>query len=445
MKTLLKNCDRLIRVGEGNDALEQLTKLGRSTIPPRHVPEYASLLRRAGDAYGSVGLLYKSLLSEGETDPKLWNQMQAEYGASLNAIGCVEQARRVLTKVDAGAFPLAFLYRAFTHLSEWDYAGARPHLEHCINGFATKEDGSPSYWQMVAMVNILSTDVFERRHDDAREEISRLLAQTERKPELKLLRAAVYELIAQHSIDLKFYQRAEEYLIRADADLRGFTGNSRLFIKKWLAIVGLLKDGMTDSNVAKLLKVRMHAEKRRHWETIRSLDLHEAIAKKSEPEFLRVLFGTPFLSYRTRIIEDFPGKLNLSVPMTVSLRRNEKAKYVLDLERGVLSQSADQFQMGEERRCLDPQGLEAQVLKELSKDIFRPMSLSLLYNRLHPSMNYQPGMNDIVKKILQTTQAQLTEQKIPLKISHSSGFVSIESNKGLAFLVRNGNQAKAAA
>lgn len=445
MKTLLKQCDHLIRLGKGNEALTALQKAVKSGVPEAHIPEVANLLRRGGDSYTSVRILYKALLAKRDTEGTLWNQMQAEYGAGLNAIGCVEQARSVLNKVDAAKFPFAFLYRAFTHLSEWDYAGAKPHLEKCLKHFKPASEGTLSYWQLVVMVNILSTDVFERNHDAVREGISKLMAHTERTPELKLLRAAVFELVAQHSIEMKFYQRAEEYLFRAEADLRGFSGNSRLFIKKWLAIAGMMKDGLTQANIDKLVEVRMQAEKRRHWETIRSLDLHEAIATKSEPEFLRVMYGTPFLSYRERIVEDFPGKLLPSAIAAVPLRRKENAKYFIDLHSGVIKKNSENSSVGHERVCLDPMGLETQVLRELARDIFRPVSLSLLYNKLHPNMNYQPGMNSIVKKIIEATQLQLTEQKIPLKLVQSNGFVSLDAQRGVAFLVPTGIQRKAAA
>lgn len=445
MKSALKHCDRLLRLGQGKEAQVELNRLRAGKLPIAAVPELASLLRRSGDAFGATGLLYKTILTVPTPSETVWNQLQAEYGASLNAIGCNEQARRVLAKVKAESFPLAYLYRAFTHLSDWDYGGARPHLQKGLQAFQPQAGNQVSYWQLVVKVNLLAADIFERDHVASEEGIKELLSFTERKPELKLLRSAVYELIAQHSIELKFYTRARDFLLKAASELREFDGISKLFVKKWIAIVDLFLNGPTESTVNALVKVRLEAQSRRHWETLRSLDLHQAIVTRHREGFLRVVFGTPFPSYRRRILSDFPGTLSLPPVVYLSLVRGQEPSCYLDLASGTLTGREGQTGERSTQSILDPAGLETQILRILSADLYRPVTLSLLYNRLHPNANYQPGMGEIVKSMIKTTQALLDEEKVPLKIVTSKGFVSLHTTHGVGFLVKTLSDVRKAA
>ena len=353
----IRQIDTLIRMGRGSEALPIFHTM-LSKLPPRDlVASVARLAWRIGDPISGIRLLGPYVRPKARTRVSATQQEKAEYAACLIRFGIRNEALFILAEVDRNKVPSVLLYTAFALISRWDYRQAIPLLTHYL-----KLPHIDPYNRFVAKTNLAAALVYEREFPKA----DFLLRDITYELSLRrhnLLLGFIWELSAVHLIYQSKFSEAERFLDRAAHLLKETTTLGEFFVRKWKTILAIMRDG-TGENFEALNQIRTEAVKLGHWETLRDCDRFEAIRKKDRNLFLRLYFGTPFESFRERLIRDFGNVAKIPETYDWRLGRMRRKTPILDLSDS----------------SLDTQGLKSgqrlhRLLISLSRDFYRPRTV----------------------------------------------------------------------
>lgn len=298
-----------------------------------------------------------------------------EYAAGLIAIGAAAEGTKLLSTIDSNQFPDVLFFRASAHFARWEYLDAIPLLQQYTKRFDIGE-----YHWMVGMVNLSAALLYERRSSEF-EEASQILSEETRKRKLLRLHGNCLELLAQNSIQNRNWGEASRRLAQAESFLSEVGGYDLLFVQKWSAILALLEKGPTQKNLEALAEVKRSAIEQKRWETVRHTDQFKAVATQNHSLLQRVFFGTPFASFRLRLVEDFGAKISLPSEYLWGAEENEeRLEEEFDLNSGISA--------GGEH--LKPGCTSHRLLLALCSDFYRPSSLVSLHAEVWPDSFYNP-------------------------------------------------------
>jgi len=390
MKKTIHKVNECIRAGRLVKAREILVKVGQKKIPRRVALPLAALARQTRLLELSIAILHPWMDSEPSEAEKF------EYASSLAGIGATDEAIAILERVDPQVFPAALLLNALTRATQWDYSGAIPSLKKFVGMTVSSQQ------KMVAKLNLAAALIFEARLEEASPLLDELLEKTAEK-KLATLYGTVLELCAQHAIFRARWKEAEKFLRKAETAFEKITGTEFFFIRKWKALLMLLRDGPTSEALEGVRAFRLEAISRSHWETARTCDRFLAIVCEDRALWLYLYFGSPFKSLRNKLVAEFKG--DKSIPR----------EYV--------------WHLGGENRAPALRLNKAPMLASfLCRDFYRPPRLASLHHLLYPEEPYHPRLSPIkTKRAIVALMRWFSKQRLPLAIHAQAGRYRLEA------------------
>lgn len=413
MKQELEN---LIRTGQLKKAASLLKKVRLSQLSRSEALEFAKLASRVGLPQLSLKLLRPIVRGDQLLSPAT-DAEKIQYANTLRKLGANPEAIEILKNVDANKNPEALLNLAYCYTVLWHYDLVIPTLRKYLSMIDSK-----SYSASVAKVNLLAALINENHLEEA-EEFSSDLREVLKPSESALLLGNVWELSAQLKLKLSDWDAAIECLEKASSLLQHAENSvSALFIEKWMAIAKSLKKGVATDQ---LIAVSERAQKIRQWETIRDCEYYLAKLSGDEAKLLHLYFGTPFVSYRKRIIETLGGSEKL--PETYTWCVNDSPEKIFDLS---LSVTEDQ------RHSLPTGQALHRLWIVLSQDFYRPFQLVSLFGKLFPGDYFDPATSpNRTQLVIKRLRAWWQKENLPFAIDAGDGGFRLKLAPGAAIKV----------
>lgn len=405
----LEHAESLIRDGQGHRLAELFRKVVFAKVPRNERLMMADICRRGGLIQSGLRLLSFVVNPDSTEGPATAKEI-AGYAALLHKNSSLQEALKLLATVDTAKAPEALLYQAFCHFSKWDYAASLPILQ------AYRESCSTPYARLVANVNLAAALIAVDRWEEALLQIENNLIDAGTLNAQRLAGNSL-EMRAQCHLHARDYAKAIEDLEHATQRLGTEITSDQLFILKWRAIV----DAAIAEDPRPIIKFRGQAVERRHFESVREADYYLLKTKFDEKLFFHLYFGTPFASYRGKILEAAPS--GQSVPEAFSLG-SPSAKQSLNLHSG---DSDGVFTPGDKIH---------QILAFLWRDFYQPTRLGALFAELFPDEHFNPWTSpNRIHQLLRRTRRELENHRLPVTISEVKGGYRVDAEPSLRLTV----------
>lgn len=395
MKALVDECESLIRAGQIDQVGRRLGALNPSKVERSWRLPIANIARRAG----LISLGLKLLRPIAHPDKELAGmnptvQEKAEYGVLLQRSGAIQDALRLLAKVDSRQVPEVLLYRAFCHFARWEYPQAIDVLEQYL-----VVEKRP-YQHLVGSVNLASAFLDEGRLPQALEQIERNIGAAH-EGRFGRLHGNCLELRAQVRFFEGDFARARTDLHVASQYLGAGKSNDQFAIRKWLAII----DAIESHEMEPLVAIRREAVERRAWESVREADRFSLKIDFDQDRFERLYFGTPYAFFREKLKNEYPSER-----LPPGLVFGVNGENVLNLHSGKMPGGEP-----------PSQGIH-QVIVSLTRDFYRPLGMGALFSELFPGEHFDifSSINRIYQLIFRTRR-WLMENKLDAGIVEDNG------------------------
>jgi ribosomal protein L22 len=396
----INELESLIRSGQLKEAERQLSKLGK--VKRKDAVTFANMARRLEREHLAVKILNPIVRPTNNLQAPATDLEKIEYADSLRQLGAVNEARELLSEVDAEKFPQALLFQAFCFISEWQYEEALTVLQNYIHNPQVTD-----YQKAVAQINIAASLIQIGKLSEAGTLLEILRDQT-RQSKYVLLHGNSLELTAQMLILGNDLDRALQFLDWSAQVLKQADKVS-LHAEKWTAIAQSLK---AKEVTPALLDVFAKAKEFRRWEIMRDCELYTAHLLKDQNRLRRLYFSTPYESFRSRI-RRFAGS-GFDIPKGYSLSPSASPDYTLNLVTGELTgRKSAQLPLGQTLH---------RFFIVLSSDLYKPVPVSTIFSKLFPSefMNTTTSVNRVYQ-IVKRCRDWIEEANLSLRIEEANG------------------------
>ena len=391
----MEDIERLIRNGQFAEVRDALKKIPVSSVPRESLVRFVNLANRSQEFDISLRALHRIVRG----DPRLVGQPsdleKMEYCFVLRKVGAVREALALAESLNAGSHPKALYHVASCRISMWDYMGAVPLLKSYIQ---TLEEGD--YHRLVALMNLAAALIQCDQLHEAEYVLSDLQSIL-KKQNLKLLLGNSFELKAQLHLRQKKWSLAAEAAQTSMQLLPQSHTTSGLFARKWEAVVECLRSGKT----APLTRVQKLAVELQHWETVRECDFHKAVARQNQTLLKYLYYGTPFPSYRDKILQRSETELVLPEDAYWNGTQLKKMKNTLHLK---------QARFGEME--LNPGKALHRMLLALCRDFYKPMNPVTAFGLVFPEEFYSPTALNRVHQIVKKLRSWLDESQTGISV-----------------------------
>ncbi len=394
-EALLLHCDLLIKAGKISAVGDALADLNSVQMPRKWRQAFAKICRRSGRIDQGLKLLYPLIRSEHVLDKPASNGEICEYAVLLSRNGSIQEALSLLSKVDDPTVPEAMLYRAFCHISSWEYSEATTHLEEFLKSSAD------DYSKLIGRVNLAAAYVANR--DLLRADF--LLSETlelARKNSATRLVGNCLELRGQVALLREDFSLARTELKNALEIFNQSGSYDQLLIFKWQAVMTSQEQKSTQP----LKKFKEEALKRLHWESVREADLFQLKLEFDQKLFDHIFFGTPSESYRKRICDEVSGK--------------PSGEYVFGAPGGPeLSLGLGLIKVDHQ---LNPGKKIHQVIAVMLKDFYAPRNIGTLFAELYPDEFFNINSSPLrLRQLIRRTRRWLEENNLPAQVVEENG------------------------
>ncbi len=296
----IKEWEIQIRLGQFAKVRSDLLRLPQAQIPRSFAAAVAARANRVGLPYWAGRFLGPIVRPEIKTGARATSTEIMNYAASLFRMGVLQEGFDLLNELDPGLHPEILLHEAFGRYRQWDYVTGVALLKRFL-----RMNPATDYFSIVGQVNLAAGLIFLQQYDQAEEKITSLLEETQEK-KLQLLYGNSLELLAQVRIFQNRHEEAREVLLKSNERLGNAQGTYSFFVRKWMVINQWLQlESPTKQAHQEMQFLRTQAIQARHWETYRDCDYYEALRTKDPSLISRLSFGTPYLGYRRRLLENF--------------------------------------------------------------------------------------------------------------------------------------------
>lgn len=401
MRISIEELQDLVKAGNFEQAARHLRARGQ--VARKNVATLGNIAWRIHQPSLAIKILHpvvrpKSSLSQPATAAE-----KIEYAEALRRVGAVNESWQLLGEIDTDTFPQALLYKIFCLFNQWRYDESLPLLRKYI-----ELKDLTAYARAVGQINLAAALVQVGNLTEAADTLLRLREETLR-ANFTLLYGNALELSAQVCILQKDFKGALDVLAESANLLKDTGGLFGLFIEKWKAIAESLQQGRASEALTAVL---LKAQTIKHWETVRDCELYIALLEKNELRFQHLYFGTPFGSFRQRIM-NFAGptfKPRDSYLWSLAV----KPKSVLDLSTGIVSGKQSGFlPMG--------QALHRFFIL-LGRDLYRPLPALGAFGLLFPDehMNAETSSNR-VHQVVKRCREWIQKNGLDLRIEEEAG------------------------
>lgn len=422
----LADIDKLIQAGQIEESKALLSAINSKKVGREDLNYLANLLRRTGQADESLKILRPFVRPKSKTPQKATISEIFEYAISLISLGAINEGTKLLEPISEKEHPEKLLHLAFARIFLWDYSGAANLLE---NYTSLSKDNN--YSLLVAKVNLLSCYVYLLEYEKSEKLLNFLLEKTH-DIHHKRLKCSIYRFKTQLHLSKNEIDLAKEALEKSQTYTESKDSLDNLLYEKWTAIIQLQAFGPTQQAHANLLTVRAKAHTLQSIETIRDIDFYEALYFNDKEKLLFVYFGTPYESYRNKIIKSYKRlhKTDFLIPPTYSRlinpekgnNKNEtKAAGSLKIHNGVNSFSKETLRSGQ---------LIQSLLALLSSDFYKPVELYKIHNDLFAN-DYFNALSTVTKirQLVHRLNSWFKESHIPLEVHSKKGFYNLAALK----------------
>jgi hypothetical protein len=392
-------------MGQIQKARGELARYHPATLARKDRYELASVARRAGLPYLTLRLLWPMVRPSPKNPSKASDPEIAEYAAALVRVGASREAFELLGGINRKETPQVDLYLAHALFTQWEYERAIPLLRQYL-----QTPLSP-YQRVIGQVNLASAFVHERLYSEASELLQELEKET-LKQRLATLYGNTLERLAELAIHQRDWRAADRHLKRADRAVTDAGGRDEFFVRKWRMILRLFQK--PSSTLKALEEFQSEAKEKEHWETARECDAYRAIVCKDEAIYLRVYFGTPYLSYRNRLSQDFGEPVHKPESFVWQIGDGRPLRRKWDLLYNPKELKFDQ--------------LKQRLLRTLASDFYRPFRTAHLFAETYPGEIFRISSSRArVYEGIKSLRGWLKAEKIPLQISEKRGEYRLES------------------
>jgi tetratricopeptide (TPR) repeat protein len=414
LKSLLDECERLIRSGQIEQVHKNLSGVQPAKIPRELRLPAANICRRTGLITLGLKLLGPLI----QTDKQGWRSEAsspelAEYAVLLHRSGAIQEALWVLGKVDPAQCPEVFLYQAFCLFGIWEYERAVISLEKFLR--------SPinAYQTLVGKVNLSAAMVALERRDEADEIIASILPNA-KSGGFGRLHGNCLELRAQIHFQRGHFDQALGDLREASGAISAGRSIDHFLVRKWATII----DAMKSRNASPLITFRSEAISRGDWECVREMDRFALKIQFEQNRFDHLIFGTPFTPYREMIEYENPDYRASSEAFLIG----DSSQTVLDLYKGKLKSSR--------RKGIEATQSVHRVIDALTRDFYRPLAIGGMFAELFEGehFNVDSSIHRVHQSVYRTRQ-WIEENELPLVLLEQNGEYSLEVKRGFGILV----------
>ena len=297
--------DALIKSGQVEKAKAQLLDLPLEAVYGVDLVFYCSLLRRVGLSLKAIKLLNPMIYPKARSAQIATTEEKLEYAACLVRLGILVEAERILNSIDAHLFPIVLIRKSFLCISRWDYESSNQFLLQYIS-----HPKASSYEVLVAKVNLLQGYVLLDEFAKAEVlffELINILDPLKN----RLLLAAVYEFGTELERLKNNYDSSFKYIEHAKRIIGDDNSIDAFLIRKQELILQVYSQ-LGVQNKLSLANLRNEAVRRKHYESIRDIDLHLAIINRNEVLLNKVYWGSQSIFYKKRVLK-LAEKFNLNV------------------------------------------------------------------------------------------------------------------------------------
>lgn len=406
-----RQIEEAIRRGKASHARTELRQLKKIKIPREHAATISSLAYRAGMPSFGLRVLNGVVRPHRRSPVAASDEEKAVYAQCLNRIGASEEALGILDGLDPSKVPQVYFFKATALISRWDYEATIPLWTKYI-----RASGTSNYQKMVGKLNLSAALVYTRDHKRATPLLRELLYDTSLR-RLDLLYGNALELSAQNYVAQEKWTDAEKCLSLAEKKLTQTDTIDMLFVHKWKTLIHVKRSGGARDALEELAKLREESLNRQHWETLRQCDDFAAMATADREMFLKVYFGTPFESYRARLLEEFPQAVAL--PEKYLWRPiGDNPKLILDVKTGETTKKNVSLREGH---------VMHRLLAVLTSDFYRPLRTAAIHFRLNPNEFFNPfssppRVHEAVKRL----RLWFEDSSLPFQVDEHAGFYQLK-------------------
>lgn len=400
----LEEIEQHLRLGERILAREKLDQILNSHVKISRISlvVMAELLRRAGYPHKSVKLLFRFVRGKGRNFKQASIQEKEEYAAALVALKATEEAFILLSELKKENSPKTFLFLGMAHINRWNYESAvvelRKFQEFRYISNYDRYIGTVNL--MAALVAIAGTDTKEIGAIEA--EIDFHLEAT-KELGFKILHANLLEIKSQLIVKSIQTKASKTLLKKASAIIKDPNSKDNLFVRKW-DIIARKPDVAADASVIlrwkkEMGELRQKAKEINHIETMRDIDFH--LGEFSPPLVQRVFFGTPYSSFREKIVEVYNPKL--------------RSEYWLHIDSNSEAKKTEFDYL--QYKDLKIGSIVLKVLKALTFDFYKRQNKYTLFELIFPNDYLDPSSSfNKIHQALSRTREWLKKHKVPLEI-----------------------------
>jgi tetratricopeptide (TPR) repeat protein len=411
MSTLANDLKRLLDNGDIAKVRKAFKDIRRSSLKRGERLEIASLARRAGLPQLTVSFL-NSLVRPPRHGDTATEVEKAVYAGALVKLGAVEEALDILARIPPDNTPEKFYFEAHALMSQWEYGLAIVSLKKYL-GFPSLTDAQ----RTSGLLNLAASLIPEGDYEEAAPILSSLEKVTAERGQHILL-ANTLELSAQMAIAEKKWSHAKDSLDRASQILKETKSLDNFFVKKWLTVLAIKRDGVFANLRQTMLSLRAEAMSLKHWESVRDCDLILSTSLKDEYLFHQVYFGTNFEAFRKMALLRYPDRITIPEEFAWKLGEvNEQTPVIRCSE--LLSRTEGRF---------GPAGVPVRLFTLLVSDFFRPFRVATVFGSLAPKEYFNPITSPgRVHQSVAVLKRWLKERRLPLKVSSTSDGYRLEA------------------
>ncbi len=404
----LESIETLIVKGELKEARTALLTISAKDVSGPDLVYFCSLLRRCDLGLRAVQILQPLIYPKSRSAYQATVDEKLEYASNLVRLEILGEADRILQSIDEHRYPIVLIRRGFLLVSKWDFESSNA----CFQKYA-QHPLAQDYDRLIAKVNWLQGLVNLEKVEPAWT-LARQLIEILDSEKHKLLLAAVHEFCAElcrlqedFAGALPFIEKAKFYL-EDQHTLDGY------LIRKQEAIV----HAYWKKSIDVLLHSKIEAQEKKHFESLRDLDLHIAILSKNERLLNQVYWRTQSQSYQERILK-YAHRYGIMVNAEFFQFRKNKGP-VFHLDSQILSGSSAAFKKD---KAL------SKLLQVLLSEAYKPLKLIDLFCAVYPDeIFFADSSPDKTHQLLKRLRQFLESNGLPLKIVCQNRTYSLRVN-----------------